>query len=108
MYKRGAIVLVPFPFTDLSGNKVRPAVIVSNGKIGDDVVVLFITSQAKMKGQYLIAVVPDGRTGLKAKSSIVCSKLATLETKIILGELGCISSETQRTIDKELRKVLGL
>ena len=108
MYKKGAIVLVPFPFTDLSGSKVRPAVIVSNGKIGSDVVVLFITSQPKLKGKHLVQIVPDRENGIKAKSKIVCSKLATLESKIILGELGFISKPVLKNIDIELKKVLGL
>jgi mRNA interferase MazF len=108
MYKKGTVVLVPFPFTDLSGSKVRPAVIVSDGKIGSDVVLLFITSQVNSKGRHIVRVVPDQENGIKTKSKIVCSKIATLEAKIILGELGSLSQTVQKSIDTELRKVLGL
>lgn len=108
MYKKGTIVLVPFPFTDLSGSKVRPAVIVSDGKLGSDVVLLFITSQQKLKGKHLVQVTPDQENGIKTKSKIVCSKIATLEAKIILGELGSLSQTVLKGIDIELKKVLGL
>ena len=108
MYKKGTIVLVPFPFTDLSGSKVRPAVIVSDGKIGADIVLVFITSQTKSKGKHLVQVVPDAENGIKATSKIVCSKIATLEAKIILGELGSLSTSVVQSIDIELKKVLGL
>lgn len=43
---KGTIVLTPFPFTDLSAIKRRPAVIVQRSeKTGDDVVVAFISSK---------------------------------------------------------------
>lgn len=99
---------MPFPFTDLSGNKVRPAVIISDGKIGDDVVVVFITSQAKMKGAHLITIIPSEENGLKVVSKIVCAKIATLDAKIILGELGVVSGTLLVEVDAQLRKVLGL
>lgn len=108
MYKKGTIVLVPFPFTNLEGSKVRPAVIVSDGKIGSDVVLIFITSQPKLKGKYVVQVTPDEENGLKAKSKIVCSKIATLESKIVLGELGVLATPVLKSIDIELKKVLGL
>jgi mRNA interferase MazF len=108
MYKRGAIILVPFPFTDLAGSKVRPAVIISEGKIGSDIVVVFITSQIKLKGKHLVAITPDHINGLKTPSKIVCSKLATLDAKIILGEIGEIAKSVQEKVDLELRAVLGL
>ncbi len=108
MYKKGEVILVPFPFTDLSGNKVRPAVIISEKKIGGDVVVLFITSQNKIKGKHLVAIKPEKGNGLKIESKVVCSKIATLDAKIILGELGAVSDSVQRQIDQELRTVLGL
>lgn len=108
MYKKGTIVLVPFPFTDLSGSKVRPAVIISDGKVGSDVVLLFITSQKKLKGKHIVPLAPNEANGIKVTSKIVCSKIATLEAKIILGELGSLSMLMLKSIDAELKKVLGL
>jgi mRNA interferase MazF len=105
MYKKGAVILVPFPFTDLSGNKVRPAVIISKNKIGGDVIVVFITSQIKSKEKHLVEVKPDEGNGLKIVSKIVCSKAATLDAKIVLGELGVVSKATQNQIDKELKAI---
>lgn len=45
-YKRGDIVMLPFPFSDLSSKKVRPALVISNSKmLGDDFLVCGITSR---------------------------------------------------------------
>jgi len=41
---RGDVVLIPFPFTDLTGRKVRAAVIVSPNPVGTDIILAFITS----------------------------------------------------------------
>lgn len=108
MYKKGTIVLVPFPFTNLSGNKVRPAIIISDGKVGDDIVVVFITSQEKMKGSNLVTIKPSEENGLKVMSKIVCAKIATLDAKVVLGELGVVSDTLLTAVDVQLRKVLGL
>jgi mRNA interferase MazF len=108
MYKKGTVILVPFPFTDLSGNKVRPAVIVSKGKIGSDVVVVFVTSQPKSKEKHLVSIKPTVQNGLKAISKIVCGKIATLDVKIILGELGVLSASENASVDKELKQIFGL
>ena len=44
VYNRGAVVLLPFPFSDLSSAKVRPAVIVSPHYPSDDLLVVAVTS----------------------------------------------------------------
>jgi mRNA interferase MazF len=49
-YEFGAILLVPFPFTDQSASKRRPAVVVSNSaynRARSDVVVMAVTSQLR-------------------------------------------------------------
>ncbi len=107
MYKQGTIVLTPFPFTDLSGDKVRPAVIVSNNLKGDDVIVVFITSKAS-KGAHTIAVIPSKSNGLKVSSKIVCSKIATLSKKVILGELGVLDKKENMEVLKTMKYILGL
>lgn len=108
MFKKGTVILVPFPFTDLSGNKVRPAVIISNGKVGSDIVVVFITSQVKMKEKHLVLINPEIKNGLKVPSKVVCSKIATLDSKIVLGELGLVSPSILEMINAELKIVLSL
>ncbi len=108
MYKKGAVILVPFPFTDLSANKVRPAVIISEKKIGSDVVVVFITSQTKLKEKHQVTIKPETGNGLKVSSRVICSKIATLDAKSVLGELGVVSAAVQSEIDQELRTILGL
>ncbi len=108
MYKKGTIVLVPFPFTDLSGQKVRPAIIISNQSKSTDVIVLFITTQTKTKFPYTVPAVPSNKNGLKASSLIICNKIATLDRAVILGELGEIESDTFCKIETEIKKVLGL
>jgi mRNA interferase MazF len=44
VYKRGAIVLLPFPFSDQSSAKIRPAVVVSPDHPSDDLLVVAVTS----------------------------------------------------------------
>ncbi len=107
MFRQGTIVLTPFPFTDLSGDKVRPAVIVSDKIKGEDVIVVFVTSKT-MKGPYTVSVSPNPVNGLKTPSKIVCSKIATLNKKVILGELGVLDEKEMKEILKTVKIILGL
>ncbi len=103
MYRSGKIVLIPFPFTDLSGIKVRPAVIISNKSIGDDIVVAFISTNTKKKGSYEILVKMNNQNGLKSDSTVVVSKIATLEKKTVLGEIGELSKNEMSQIKSRLK-----
>jgi mRNA interferase MazF len=108
MYKQGTVILTPFPFTDLSDEKVRPAVIVSKGLIGGEVVVVFITSKTKVSGPYTVTISPSSENGLRLPSVVVCSKIATISKKIVLGELGTLSEKNTNEVLKSIRVVLGL
>jgi mRNA interferase MazF len=101
---KGTIVLIPFPFTDLSGQKVRPALILHDHKGGEDCLVSFISSvQQKKLGSFDIAVKPSVHNGLKLNSTIKVAKIATLQKKTILGELGSLESDILKKVDTKLK-----
>jgi mRNA interferase MazF len=84
--RKGDVVLIPFPFTDLSGNKNRPAVILISTYL--DITVSFITSQTKWKEKYDVELKPTKTNGLKIKSLIRLNKLATINKDLVIGKLG--------------------
>ncbi len=104
---KGVIVLVPFPFTDLSGTKVRPCVVLSEQKDGEDCVVVFISS-SQQKDPFDLAVRKTTMNGLKRDSVIRVGKIATLQKKIILGELGRLDSVTIKKIDAKLKRLFKI
>ena len=114
MFKRGTIILIPFPFTDLSSQRIRPGLVVScDDRRGDDVIVVFISSvlskhvgKAEVVIQKTTPSFPE--TGLKVSSVIKCDKIATLDKRIVIGELGHIQKTIQKEVDARLRAVLNL
>lgn len=108
MPKRGDIVLIPFPFSDLSGQKIRPAVVISKQNKGSDIVVVFVTSKHKILKGVAVPVSPNQTNGIKVSSVIVCDKIATLDKKTILGLIGTLDANLQSLVDKALCTVLGL
>jgi mRNA interferase MazF len=84
----GAIVLVRFPSTDLSGDKRRPALVVSrDNDRRQDLVVCFITS-VQRTGPDMVALPATSKTGLKTPSTVRFDKIATLEKSTFTGVLG--------------------
>ena len=103
---KGDIVLVPFPFTDLTGNKNRPALILIESE--DDITVCFITAQLKWQSEYDIAVQPTKLNGLKKPSLIKLSKLATVDKELIIGRLGVLDIQYTNSVNKNLISLLKL
>ena len=88
-YRRGDIVLVPFPFTDLSSTKKRPALVVSPDRFNahaQDVVLVAITSQPA--DSHVVALdehdYVDGK--LPRTSFVKVSKLFTTHPTLVLKE----------------------
>jgi len=114
MFKRGTIVLIPFPFTDLTAAKVRPALIVSETfKTNEDFTVVFISSviRKQLEPSHLLLRTQDKgfeKSGLKYDSVIQFEKLATLSKSICLGELGFLDAKVLKKGDRILKKYLGL
>ena len=108
---KGKIVLVPFPFTDLSAAKLRPALVIHEGE--EDVVVAFISSKvpsALSEVDILVSKKDTGfeKSGLKVDSLIKLDKIATVLKDLIVGELGELGEEPRREVNRKLRKMLEL
>jgi len=89
---KGDIVVLPFPFTDLSLAKKRPALILAD-LVGDDFIMLQITSK-NVKDHYAIPLSKtDFSSGsLNQDSNIRPNKLFTLDEKLILYKVGHLSN----------------
>jgi mRNA interferase MazF len=83
--KKGDIVLIPFPFTDLSGIKNRPALVLVEGE--SDLTVSFITTQLRWLEDTDVKIEPTPVNGLKQTSLIRLSKLATIDKDLVIGKL---------------------
>jgi len=83
----GSIVLTRFPFTDLSGAKRRPALVVScENDRRSDLIVCFITSVPR-NGPDMAPLDATPGIGLKVPSVVRFDKLATLDRAVIAGKL---------------------
>lgn len=98
---KGDIILVPFPFTDLTGNKTRPALVLYKGN--KDVTVAFISTQTSLAEPTDILLEPNNLNGLKRPSVLRLSKLATLDIAIVLGKLGELSKEQIDIVNTSIR-----
>jgi len=113
MHKAGDIILTPFPFTDLSGNKVRPALVLGIQNGGDDITVCFISSILPQKVHKFDVVIDQKDedfkdTGLKLKSVIKTTKIATLDKAVVLGKIGNLDVANIKKVKKVLKVYFGL
>ena len=107
--RKGDIVLVPFPFTDLSGQKVRPALVLHASVRGEDCIVAFISSVPRERvGRFEMALAPSMKNGLKIRSTLRLDKLATLEKKVVIGVRGALEAVCMRETEKRLRTLFTL
>jgi mRNA interferase MazF len=96
-YKQREIVLVPFPFSDLSSLKRRPVLIVSNNEFNDqysDVLVCVITSNLFLDSYSIKLENDDLEIGVLPESSVVKThKLFTIEKTRIIKKFSVVKSE---------------
>jgi mRNA interferase MazF len=89
MYQSGEIVLLEYPYTDLVGTKLRPAVVLKD--TGDnDFIVIRATSQPKLT-EYDITIEDWQFCGLLKPSIMRVHKMATLETNLVKKKMGVLS-----------------
>jgi mRNA interferase MazF len=108
---KGKIVLVPFPFTDLTAAKLRPALVIYEGN--QDVILAFISSKIPSELSEVDVLITKNRSGfrnagLKVDSVIKLDKIATVLKDLIVGEIGEINEELRKEVNQKLKKILEI
>jgi mRNA interferase MazF len=104
--KKGDVILISFPFTDLKGEKVRPAMVLVASDL--DVIIAFITTKFKWQSTFDIFLEPDALNGLKKTSLLRLSKITTIDKDLVLGKLGELNSNYINSINDNLMNILDL
>lgn len=103
---KGDIVLITFPFTDLSGSKLRPAVVLVATAL--DLTACFVTSQLGWQEPTDVLLLPNTASGIVKQSLIRTSKIATLDRKLVKGLLGKLSAAELNELNSKLKMLLQL
>lgn len=92
-FVKGDVVVVPFPFSDLTQAKRRPALVISKLD-GDDLILCQITSQF-IKDNYAISLTNKdfAKSSLKQQSNIRPNRIFTADSHIVLYKVGRLKTE---------------
>lgn len=107
----GDVVLVRFPFTNLSTAKLRPAVVLATH--GDDLTIVGVFSGSPQPPRETwIPLSPQdptfSQTGLKTSSVIKAERIAVIEQSVVVRKLGSLSPSHMGELKKAVKRSLNL
>ena len=106
----GDVVLVPFPFTDQSGAKKRPAVLVSSDNYNSnrrDLIIMAITSQMRTPPGFGEAILADWRIAGLIKPSMLKPVFTSIEQELVLRTMGKLSAGDLRILRETIAQIIG-
>jgi mRNA interferase MazF len=105
-FVRGDVVVLPFPFADLSAAKRRPALVVASLP-GDDVILCQITSRAVADRDAVLVTAADFATGrLRQESNVRPNRLFTADGTIILYRAGTLKGGKVQEVIARIVQIL--
>ena len=103
---KGDTVLLNFPFSDLSGQKMRPALVLAVRR--SEVTVAFISSQVSKAEPDDLVLPPAAHTGLTKPSFLRVSKVATLDRQQIKQGMGRLTDAELARVNALMRQIYQL
>jgi mRNA interferase MazF len=113
---RGDVVIVPFPFQDRPGEKIRPAVVVQsdaeNRRLANTILAM-ITGNLADAGQPTTILIDPATTdgagsGLNGPSLVKCCNLATIRQRRVVQVIGHLSDVLKQQLNDSLKAALDL
>ncbi len=110
MIEQKDLLIVPFPFSDQSGRKIRPVVVISNNNFNnhsEDVIVMGVTSNVK-KERYAISLNnKDLENGnLSTDCIIKVENILRLEKGLVIKKIGKINENKLKEVHSVLDKII--
>jgi mRNA interferase MazF len=107
-FSKGDIVIIPVPFTDNKGYKLRPAVVISNDTIHQtgDVLIVQITSKLKQDNLSITITNDDITEGLPVKSYIRVHKIFVLEQRLIKGKVSSLKFAKYQELIQRINQII--
>jgi mRNA-degrading endonuclease toxin of MazEF toxin-antitoxin module len=105
----GDVVLVPFPFTDQTGVKKRPAIVVSSSayqRQRPDLILMAVTSQTRPASATDEATISQWRHAGLLKPSVAKPVLATVHRSLVLRKLGRLRAKDLTAVEAALDRIL--
>ena len=109
--KRGDVVLIPFPYTDLSATKTRPAVVVSSElyhAVRSELLLAYLSSRLSSVDAELDYVLQDWKDAGLLKPTFMRPKIAAIEPSLIVYHVGALSERDMREVNGRLKLALAL
>jgi mRNA interferase MazF len=106
-FVKGDVVVVPFPFSDLTANKKRPALVVAS-LTGDDAILCQITSKTVGDSYAVPLSNADFKLGtLRQDSNIRPNRLFTADSNIILYRAGVLTPEKIKEVVEKIIEIVS-
>ena len=110
-YKRGDIVLVPFPFSDQTTTKKRPAVIISSSlynETSQDIIIMAVTSQTEKTSEIGECLIKNWKEAGLLKPSSFKPAISSIEQKLVLKKLGFLAADDIVSLNVTLKILLDI
>ncbi len=106
-YSKSEVVLVRYPFSNTSGSKVRPAVIVNAPHTSQDFIIVPVTSKVSslLKGEFVLA---DWKAAGLNVPSAAKRGLYTVHQSLVMKVIGRLTAMDANSLESSLRAWLGL
>jgi mRNA interferase MazF len=109
-YNFGDIVLLQFPFTDLTTTKKRPAVIISSFEYNSkrpDIIVMAVTSRIREIQSFCDVIIKEWKQAGLIKESAIKPIIITIEKDLILAKLGQLQKQDTQALRNNLQTIFG-
>ena len=109
-FEFGDIVLVPFPFTDQSTNKKRPAVVIISQAYNaerPDFIIMAVTSQIKPTSTIGEMIIQDWQAAGLLRPSAIKPVITTIEKGLVIKHMGRLNDNDRIALQESLKGILG-